>query len=125
MTTNTDRHRYLRAVIDLYLDQPGTPATTRPADWAIAACFYQQGMALELVLHAIRLATLRRLLRAGDDGEARPLEPVHSLAYYRSVLATLPPDAFDPGYIDYVARQHACLVAGLPKRGLTAKIPRF
>jgi hypothetical protein len=123
---NTDRRRYLRTVIDLYLDQPGTPATARRADWAVAASFYQQGTALDLVLHAIRLATLRRLLRTSDgDAGGGTLEPIHSLAYYRRVLATLPPDAFDPGYIAYVARQHACLIAGLQKRGLAARIPPF
>jgi hypothetical protein len=121
--THPDRRLYLRTVIACYLDQPDTPAAARRADWAIAASFYQRGIALDLVLHTIRLATLRRQLRTGD-GEAGPLEPVRSLAYYRSALATLPADAFDPGYIAYVARQHADLVAELQKRGLTAKIPR-
>jgi hypothetical protein len=120
---NADRRRYLRTVIDLYLEQPQTPATARRADWAIAASFYQQGTPLDLVLHTIRLATLRRLRRS-DDSDGSTLEPIHSLAYYRSVLAALPLDALDPGYIAYVEHQHACLVSRPEKRGLAAKIPR-
>jgi len=119
---NADRRRYLRTVIDLYLEQPQTPATARRADWAIAAGFYQQGTPLDLVLHTIRLTTLRRLRRSGDS-DGSTLEPIHSLAYYRSVLAALPLDALDPGYIAYVA--HACLVPRPEKRGLAAKTPRF
>jgi hypothetical protein len=121
---NADRRRYLRTVIDLYLEQPETPAIARRTDWAIAASFYQRGIPLDIALHTIRLATLRRLRRTGES-EGGTLEPIHSLAYYRSVLATLPPDALDPGYIAYVAHQHACLVPRAEKRGLAAKIPRF
>jgi hypothetical protein len=38
---------------------------------------------------------------------APPLAPVRSLAYYRSVLAALTPEDLEPGYVAYVARQHA------------------
>jgi hypothetical protein len=120
---NAERRRYLRTVIDLYLEQPQAPAIARRADWAIAASFYQQGIPLDVALHAIRLATLRRLLSTGE-GEVGPLEPIHSLAFYRRVLATLTPDALDPAYIAYVAHRHACLVPRPEKRGLAAKIPR-
>ena len=119
---STDRRLYVHTVIGFYLEQPQAPAAARRADWAIAANFHQQGTPLAHVLHAIRLATLRRLLRSGEHGDT--LEPIHSLAYYRTVLATLTPEAFDPGYIAYIAYRHGGLVPRPEKRGLAAKIPR-
>jgi hypothetical protein len=105
-----NRQLYLRAILDLYLAQPDTPAKAQRADWAIAASFYQRGLPLEIVAHAIRLATLRRLERDGD-----PLEPIHSLAYYRRVLDSLTPEALDPGYIAYVALRQARSLAELKR----------
>jgi hypothetical protein len=99
-----DRRNYLRTVIEIYLDQPDTPTTASPSDWAVAATFFQQRLPLQTVTHAIRLPTLRRHLRDSTT----PLEPVHSIAYYRHVLATLKPlksDDLDPAYIADVARR--------------------
>lgn len=104
-----NRQLYLRAVLDLYLAQPDTPTQARRRDWAIAATFYQRRLPLETVAHAIRLATLRRLARPA----AEPLESIHSLAYYRSVLESLTADALDPGYISFVAFKHARLLGNL------------
>jgi hypothetical protein len=52
-----NRQLYLRAILDLYLAQPDTPAKAQRADWAIAASFYQRKLPLEIVAHTIRLAT--------------------------------------------------------------------
>jgi hypothetical protein len=94
-----DRRSYLRTVIEIYLDQRDTPTTASRSDWAVAATFYQQGLPLQTVIHAIRLAALRRRIRESTT----PLEPVHSIAYYRQVLATLTSNDLDPAYIDHVA----------------------
>jgi len=99
-----NRRDYLAALLRLYREQPDTPDVTRRGDWAVAADLYRQGIPLDTVAHAIRLATLRRLQR---DPAAPPLAPIRSLAYYRSILATLAPDDLEPGYVAYVARQHA------------------
>ena len=98
----SDRTAYLEAAIRLYLDLPGAPPRASRADWAIAAALYARAVPLETLTHAMRLATLRRHLRPPDF----PLEPVHSLAYYRRVLDHLTPDALDPGYVDYIAHKY-------------------
>ena len=94
------RADYLAEVIRLYLLAPDTPRKARPRDWAIAGQLYKLGIPLQTVAHAIRLAALRRHLRDPDQG---PLEAIHSLAYYRTVIDQLDPLALDPGYVDYVA----------------------
>lgn len=99
-----NRQDYLAALLRLYLEQPDTPDLPRRGDWAVAADLYRQGVPLETVAHAIRLATLRRLQR---DPAAPPLAPIRSLAYYRTVLATLTPEDLEPTYVAYLARQHA------------------
>jgi hypothetical protein len=102
----TDRRTYLAAAIRLYLQMPGAPRRASRSDWAVAATLYARGLPLETLAHVVRLATLRR---------ARPtssLEPVHSLAYYRTVLDHLTPDALDPGYVDYVTRKYNALFGG-------------
>ncbi len=94
------RTEYLAEVIRLYLRAPDTPAKARRRDWAIATTLYQRGIPLQTVAHAFRLASLRRQLR---DPEYGPLEPIHSLAYYRTVIDQLDPTALAPRYVDYVA----------------------
>ena len=98
----SDRSAYLAAAIRLYLDLPGSPPRASRADFAVAATLYARAIPLDTLAHAMRLATLRRHLRPPDF----PLEPVHSLAYYRRVLDLLTPDALDPGYVDYVAGKY-------------------
>ncbi len=96
------RTEYLKAVIRVYLSTPGTPGRARRSDWAVASTFHQQAVPLETVEHAVRLATLRRRLRDLSQGG---LEPIHSLAYFRQVIASLTPEALDPSYVDYVKRR--------------------
>ena len=94
------RADYLAEVIRLYLLAPDTPHKARRHDWAVAGTLYRRGIPLQTVGHAIRLAALRRHLR---DPELGPLEPIHSLAYYRTVIDQMEPLALDPGYIEYTA----------------------
>jgi len=94
----TERCAYLAAAIRLYLQLPGAPRRASRSDWAVAGNLYAQAVPLDTLAHVFRLATLRR------HRPGKPLEPVHSLAYYRRVLANLTPDALEPGYVDYVAR---------------------
>jgi hypothetical protein len=97
------RNDYLAEVVRLYLLAPDTPRKASRRDWAIASDLYQRSVPLQTVAHAIRFATLRRHLRDPDLG---PLEPIHSLAYYRRVIDLLEPLALDPGYVDYVAANY-------------------
>lgn len=100
----TDRAAYLAAAIRLYLALPDAPRRATRSDWAIAATLYHRAVPLETLAHVLRLATLRRL-RPGE-----PTEPVHSLAYYRTVFDHLTADALDPGYVDYVAGKYDELI---------------
>lgn len=99
-----NRQNYLAAAIRLYLDQPGAPPRASRQDWAVAQTLFARGVSLHDFTHAVRLATLRRLLRAGQ-----PLPPIRSLAYYRQVLDQLTPDDIDPGYVAYIAYRYRTL----------------
>lgn len=92
------RQEYLQQVIEGYLDSPDTPAKARQRDWAIAGSFYQRKIPLETILHAIRLATLRRHRR---DPELEQLEPVHSLAYFRPLIDHILREPHELGYVQY------------------------
>lgn len=90
---------YLAEAIRLYLQAPDTPNKATRRDWATAAHCYSSGIPIDHLAHAIRIAALRRHLR---DNHCAPLEPIHSLAYFRTVLEGLQPEALDPGYVQYV-----------------------
>ena len=106
----TRRDDYIEEILRLFLEQPHTPAKAKRSDWAVAADFYRQGIALDTIAYAIRLATVRRLQR---DPENPPLEPIRSLAYYRTVLLSLNHDDLDPDYVCLINHKHAQLLAPL------------
>ena len=93
------RKKYLQHVIWLYLQAPDTPCRARKADWAIATTFYQRGIPLGDVAHAVGLASLRRHRR---EPGLTPHEPVCSLAYFRPLIDLLQRQPHDPGYVEYV-----------------------
>jgi hypothetical protein len=90
--------QYRAAALDLYRRRSGAPRRSSRQDQAVADDLYQRGVSLDILEHLIRLARLRR---ANNPA----LAPIRSLAYYRAVLDSLPPDALDPGYIAFVAQQ--------------------
>lgn len=102
------RRNYIEEILRLFLEQPDTPATAKRSDWAVAADFYLQAIPLDLITYAIRLATVRRLQRDSDNG---PLQPIRSLAYYRTVLNSLNPEELDNGYIGWITYKHTQLLA--------------
>jgi hypothetical protein len=101
------RRDYSEEILRLFLQQPDTPATAPKRDWAVAAYFYNQHIPLETISYAIRLATVRRLLRDPDN----VLQPIRSLAYYRTVLISLSSDDLDPDYVRWINDKHAQLLA--------------
>ena len=98
------RKQYLAEILRLYSEAPDTPSRPSRRDWALAGELYRQGVRLDYLAHAIRLAALRR--RLGQ--QPRP-EAVHSLAYYRVVLQHLTNDELDPAYLDYVKQRYQLL----------------
>lgn len=107
------RRDYVQRVIRLYLDAPDTPDKPRKSDWTVAASFHDDRVPIELIEHAIALATLRRHLRPPD---ADPLEPIRSLAYIRPLISHLRQTAVDDGYRAYVASRYAQLLRGRRRR---------
>ena len=93
------KQTYLAKVIQLYLSAPDTPRKPSRRDWAIARDLYKRGVSLRAIAHAVRYATLRRHLR---DHELGPLEPIHSLAYFRRVIDLFGPLDLDPGWVECV-----------------------
>ena len=102
------RNEYLAAALRLYLEAPDTPSRPSHRDRALAGDLYRQGVRLDHLAHAIRLATVRRRL-----GHLPRLEPIHSLAYYRTVLDRLSAQDLEPGYVDYVDRRYRQLLVTL------------
>lgn len=105
------RRDYLDAALRLYTGQPDTPSAASRADWTVAADLYDRGVDLDLLAHAIRLATLRRSRRSKH---APPLEPIYSFSYYRQVLLALSPEDLDPAYIAYVENLYQRLTGTSP-----------
>lgn len=92
------RDQYLEAALRLYLEAPDTPSRTTRRDLRVAAELYRQGVPLDHLAHAIRLATLRRR----GQPHAASTGAIHSLAYYRAVVQRLSADELEPDYVDYV-----------------------
>ena len=93
------RKQYLEKVIALYLATPDTPAKARRSDWAVATTFYQQGIPVADIAHALRLCTTRRIMRAPD---LPPLERICSLAYIRQTVQGLKRRPDPPDFVDFV-----------------------
>jgi hypothetical protein len=115
------RSEYLGAVIRVFLSAPDTPSRARRSDWAVASSFHQRRIPLETVEHAVRLATIRRMLRANDHDR---LEPIHSLAYFRQVIDSLPADALEPAYVDYVKHAFHSVTRAQPSAPQTKSAAR-
>ena len=96
------RNAYPAELLRLYREAPDTPRRPSRRDLRLAAELYRQGVSLDHLAHAIRLATLRRL----HHPRPRPLEAIHSLAYYRTVLQRLSADERDSDYVNYVHYTH-------------------
>jgi len=100
------RNDYIHQVLHPYLDAPDTPDKPRRGDRTLAGQFQQQGVPLDLIEHAIALASLRRALRPAS---AAPLEPIRSLAYLRPLIKQLRRTGIDPSYRYYVAERYVNL----------------
>lgn len=98
-----NRSGYIKTLIAAYLSAPGTPDHTGRSDWAIATALFNQHFPLETLLHAIRLASLRRQ-------NSQNLPPISSLAYFRKVALRLTEEETHPAYIAYIASTYQRLL---------------
>lgn len=98
-----NRPDYVSAVVDAYLSAPDTPSRPSKTDWAIASNLFNRHIPLDVVLHAIRLATLRRQ----DSGN---LGLISSLAYFRQVATRLANEELETSYVAYVSSRFRQLI---------------
>ena len=98
--TDARQDRYVREILTLYRQTPGTRGRATTADRRLAEDLHRRGVPAELVRAALLLATARRTARPSD---AAPLQTVNSLHYFLPVLRELQQHPPDPAYLDYLA----------------------
>jgi len=74
---------YVRKVLEVYRNTPGTCGHLRRPDRVLAVQLFQRGVPLNKIENALVLAALRRMIRPTD---APPLATVRSLAYFLPVI---------------------------------------
>lgn len=90
---------FVARVIELYREGACERVRPRRSDRDLARAWYGDGVALDLIETAIRLAHARRAARPQDPP---PLQPIRSLHYFVPILEELrvrPPAA---DYLDYL-----------------------
>jgi len=97
--TDPRQDRYVREILTLYRQTPGTRGRATPADRRLAQDLHRQGVTAELVRAALLLATARRAVRPPD---APPLPTVNSLHYFLPVLHEIQQHPPDPAYLHYL-----------------------
>jgi hypothetical protein len=95
VTDESDRERYVWAVLDLYRTVPGVLGRVRRADRELAGRIHDHGVPLYAIRTAFVLAAGRRVRH---NAFATPLPPIRSLHYFLPVLR----EVLDrpPGYRD-------------------------
>lgn len=92
--------QYVWRLLQDYRSLPDTCGRARPADRQLAKTLFHDGVPLDLVWAAFRVAISRRRARPRD---AEPLPTIRSLHYFLPVIEEarqLPKD-----YLDYLCRQ--------------------
>ena len=92
-------HRYVQRVLKEYCNLPDTPNRARKNDRLLAAALHDQNVGFEIVIAALRLATLRRNRRPAS---APSLEPIRSLHYFFPVIQELQRQQVDDVYLAYI-----------------------
>ena len=112
MSASLSPRDYLTAIRAALDDLPEPHRAFRPDDRRLALELHHRGVPIDIFRAAIRLATLRRLLR---DPALPRLAPVRSLRYYLPVLDELLRTPPDPAWLDYLAARVARLTSRLPE----------
>lgn len=103
--------KYVQTVLDEYRSLPDTPDRPRKNDRVLAHKLHAQRAPLEIVIAALRLASLRRRQRPAS---APPLDPIRSLFYFVPVIEELQRQNADPFYLAYVSRQYEAIFQDEP-----------
>jgi len=103
--------KYVQTVLHEYRSLPDTPDRPRKNDRVLALELNAQRVPLEIVIAALRLASLRRRQRPAS---APPLDPIRSLFYFVPVIEELQRQNADPFYLAYVSRQYEAISQNEP-----------
>lgn len=97
---------YVASVVSLYVAMPETPQQANVRDRQQAQLWAGK-VSLEIVESALRLASLRRMLRSST---APRLAPIRSLAYFQPVIEELLEHPPTSSYLDFLRRKMAAAV---------------
>jgi hypothetical protein len=107
--STSERTRFVRAVLDLYLRLPHSAARrSSPHDRRLAGQLFDRGIALQIVRAAMLLAIARRSQRPID---VQPLTPIRSLFYFAPVIDELLASPTDPTFIDHIIERFQHLLS--------------
>jgi hypothetical protein len=90
---------YVAAVVMAYVELPETPLSASLQDHRQARRLHDRGIPLRIVESALRLASLRRLIRPAD---LPPLPAIRSLAYFQPVIDELLVHPMPDNYLEYL-----------------------
>ena len=90
---------YVKQVLELYRNTPGTLGRVRREDRRLAAELHGRRVPLSTLEQAFLLATARRCLRAPD---APPLAAIRSMYYFVPVVEEVLASPLDDGYVEYL-----------------------
>jgi hypothetical protein len=98
-TSPSDLKSYIKQVVELYRNTPGTLGRVRREDRRLAAELHGRGISLSTLEAAFVLTAARRSFRAA---EAPPLAPIRSMYYFVPVIEEVLANPTDAGYLEYL-----------------------
>jgi hypothetical protein len=98
-TTSSDLKNYIKQVVELYRNTPGTLGHVRREDRRLATELHGRGISLPTLEKAFVLAAARRCFRAA---EAPPLAPIRSMYYFVPIIEEVLANPLDDNYVEYL-----------------------
>lgn len=95
----TNLQIYVRTVLDLYIQVPGTPRRVCRNDRVLAQQWFAGQIPIDIVETALLLGSARRIYR---PPEALKLAPIRSMAYFAPVVEELVAQPPPKTYIHYL-----------------------
>jgi hypothetical protein len=96
---SSDREKYIKQVLELYRDTPGTLGRVRREDRLLAADLHDRGITLSTIEAAFIVAATRRCFRPPD---VHLLAPIRSMHYFLPVIDEILANPLDAAYIAYL-----------------------
>ena len=93
----TNRQMYVRAVLNLYTQMPGTLVRVPRSDRALADHFFDRQIPIDIVEAALLLGSARRMFRCGPD-----LPAIRSLHYFQPIVEELLAEPLPLAYLGYL-----------------------